>query len=106
MNRIQAYLREPEERRPGGDYFVVSGLFGTFYVTADTARAVERSLDRVLAPRWLVFRDLSGSRIRVLRRQVQGVYESTAAQRRTDREFYRSLAEESESDADTRPWEE
>ena len=26
---------------------------------AETARAVERSLDRVLAPRWLVFRDLS-----------------------------------------------
>ena len=105
MNRILAYLREPEERRPQGDYFVVAGVFGTFYVTAETARAVERSLDRVwFAPRWLVFRDLSGSRIRVLRAQVTGVYESTAEQRRTDREFYRALAEE--GDADRSPWEE
>lgn len=103
MNRILAYLREPGERRPPGDYFVVAGLFGTFYVTPETARAVERSLDRVLARRWLVFRDLSGSRIRVLRVQVTGVYESTAEQRRTDREFYRALAEEGE--ADRRPWE-
>jgi len=104
MNRIRAYLEEPEERVPGGDYFVVSGACGTFYVTAETARAVERALDRVWGRRWLVFRDLAGSRIRVLRRQVQGVYESTVVQRRKDRAFYRALQEESETDS--RPWEE
>jgi len=104
MNRILAYLREPEENRPQGDYFVVAGLFGTFYVTAETARAVERALDRVLAGRWLVFRDLSGSRLRVLRAQVTGVYESTAEQRRRDRAFYRAL--HAESEIDPRPWEE
>ena len=104
MNRILAYLAEPEERRPQGDYFVVAGYFGTFYVTAETARAIERSLDRRWGRRWIVFRDLSGSRLRVLRSQVYGVYESTAEQRRTDREFYRALQQEGE--ADPRPWEE
>ena len=102
MNRILAYLGEPEERRPGGDYHVVAGLFGTFYVTAETARAVERRLDRGWG-RWVVFRDLSGSRIRVRRSLVYGVYESTAEQRRADRAFYRALSEEGE--ADPRPWE-
>ncbi|HEX2190383.1 MAG TPA: hypothetical protein VHG51_15855, partial [Longimicrobiaceae bacterium] len=102
MNRILAYLAEPEERRPTGDYWVVAGLFGTFYVAADVARGVERALDRAWG-RWVVFRDLSGSRIRVRRKLVYGVYESTAEQRRADREFYRALSEESE--ADPRPWE-
>ncbi len=103
MNRILAYLREPEERKPRCDYFAVAGCFGTFYVSAETARAVERSLDRPWG-RWLVFRDLAGSRIRVRRGLVYGVYESTTEQRRKDREFYRLLQEESETDP--RPWEE
>ncbi|HEX2090955.1 MAG TPA: hypothetical protein VHG28_01080 [Longimicrobiaceae bacterium] len=103
MNRIMAFLAEPEERRPGDDYFTVAGYFGVFYVSAETARAVERSLDRVWTGRWLVFRDLSGSRIRVLRKLVYGVYESTAEQRRKDREFFRAL--QSETETDPRPWE-
>ncbi len=103
MNRIRAFLEVPEDRRPGGDYFVVSGCFGTFYVSRETAHAVERSLDRAWRP-WVVFRDLSGSRIRVRRKLVYGVFESTAAQRRQDREFWRALQDETE--ADQRPWEE
>jgi hypothetical protein len=34
---------------------------------------------------------------------VYGVFESTAAQRRADREFWRALQDETE--ADQRPWE-
>lgn len=103
MNRIMAYLAQPEERRPRGDYYVVAGFSGSFYVSAQVAGAVERALDRVWGGRWLVFRDLSGSRIRILRRQVFGVFESTAEQRAKDRAFFRSLDRESE--ADRRPWE-
>ncbi len=103
MNRIKAYFEEPEEQVPVGDYYVVSGTFGIVYVTEETARVLEKELDRIFPARWLVFRDISGSRVRVLRSEVRCVSECTAAQRRADRAFYRAL--ENESEADRRPWE-
>jgi hypothetical protein len=104
MNRLEQLFEEPAGESPGGDYFVVSGEFGFFFVDAGTAARVERELDRRKRPRWLVVTDLTGSRVRVRTRDVRSVCESTAAQRARDRALHR--ARRLEEKADRRPWEE
>jgi hypothetical protein len=94
----------PPEPEAYGDFYVVSGAFGSVCVTAATARAIERQLDRPTPTRWLVFRDRSGSRVRVRARDVRCVCESTAAQRAFDRRMDR--AREREERSDRRSWEE
>jgi hypothetical protein len=106
LNRIAAGPGGPpddDEEPPYGDFVVVSGRFGCVYVTHDEARAIERALDAPAPPRWLVFRDRVGSRIRVRARDVRAVAESTAAQRAADRRLDR--ARRLEERADRRAWE-
>ncbi len=104
MNRLRLLnLDEPEEMPEANDFFVLYGEFGTFFITRDTASRIDALLDGSAVPRWLVFTDLSGSRIRVLSRHVTGLYESTSAQRAAEREFHR--ARKLEDKADARPWE-
>lgn len=47
-------------------------------------------LARRRPPRWIIFRDLAGSEIRVRPRKLVGVYESTAEQRARERAFMRA----------------
>lgn len=87
---------EPE-RTPAGDYYVVVSEYRTFHVTPDTAARIGRELERRWwGPRWLKFTDVSGSRIWVLRAQVQAVMESTERQRERDRLFFRAMRREEE----------
>jgi hypothetical protein len=104
MNRIKQYLEEPEERPPEGDYFVIDWYGGVSYVSAETARSIEKQLDRIWVPRWITFHDLSGSRCRLHSRLIQSISESTAEQRTRERTFARALRQEEK--ADRRPWEE
>jgi hypothetical protein len=103
MNRLKDYFKEPDPQSPESDFYIVSGDCGYFYVSRETAARVERCLDRVWVPRWVTFRDLSGSRVRVFARHINRIVESTAAQRARDREFER--ARKLEEKADRRPWE-
>lgn len=104
INRIKAYIEEPEKKEPQGDFWVIYGTCGMFYVSEEVAREVEQKLDRRWwAPRWVRFTDLAGSRVRVLAREIQSVYESTAEQRTTERAFHRARREEDK--ADRLPWE-
>ena len=102
MNRISNYFeKEPEELY--GDFYVVVGEFGYAYVTSETAKYVEAALDRRWVPKWVVFRDRAGSRLRVRTRLIRAIWENTAAQRAIDRQLDR--ARQLEEKADRRPWE-
>jgi len=104
LNRVRALLEPVEDEEPPyGDFVVVSGPFGSLCVTGDVARDIERMLDRRWRPRWVVFRDRVGSRVRVRTNEIRLVVESTAAQRAGDRRLDR--ARRKEEKADRRPWE-
>jgi len=104
LNRVGAFLEPVEDEEPPyGDFVVVSGPFGSLCVTRDVARDIERVLDRRWRPRWVVFRDRVGSRVRVRTNEIRLVVESTAAQRAGDRRLDR--ARRKEEKADRRPWE-
>ena len=103
MNRLTAILETPAEESPPGDYFVLRGAFGWFLLSAETARTIERQLDRRWPPRWITFRDLVGSHSRVRASLVHSLFESTATQRAAERRLER--ARQAEERADARPWE-
>lgn len=102
FNRLTTYHAGPlpdEERF--GDFFVVIGAFGRFSVTAKTACAIARALDQRRPPKWLVFRDCAGSRVRVRRRDLRALCESTASQRAYDRRLERELDREQQADRES-----
>ena len=53
------------------NYFLVCAECGHWPVSATMAGAIERQLGRWLPPRWIVFVDLTGARIRVRTDQVR-----------------------------------
>lgn len=102
FNRLTSHFAMPPEEAAYGDFHVVSGAFGAVPVTSETARAIARQLDRLRPPRWLVFRDRSGSAIRVRTRDVRAICESTRAQRDFDRRMEQARQQEERAE---RPWE-
>ncbi len=104
MNRVRAFVEHDEDEEPAyGDFVLVSGPLGPLCVSRDVARDIERVLDRRWRPRWVVFRDRVGSRVRVRTNEIRLVVESTAAQRAGDRQMDRARRQEEK--ADRRPWE-
>ncbi len=103
MIRLKEYLQPQPEPAPVGDYWVLSGDGGYFFVSPVTARRLERELARRWGRRWLIFYDLSGSYTRVLRRHVDCIYECTTEQRALDRAFNRAKKREAKAD---RAWDE
>ncbi len=107
MNRIWKYLNEekPDEEQPvARDYWVVRCYGMSFHVRPPQAIRIKRALERRWKPRWMEFRDIAGSRIRVRTAHVIGMTECTAKQRAKDRRHSRYL--DKEEKADEKPWEE
>lgn len=106
MNRLKLYLSDDDEgpRMPDGDYWVVETDSAYWIVSRDTACVIERALDRLWRPRWIVFQDLTGGSRRLRVRSIECVFESTAEQRALRRAFDRERQREEK--ADRRPWEE
>jgi hypothetical protein len=104
MHRLKDYFDEPREPERQDDYFEIESHYDTFAVSRETAIEVERRLDELPPPRWVVFRDLTGARQRILAAQIYRISECTAAQRAAGREFRR--AQRLEEKKDRRPWEE
>lgn len=103
INRLQ-HLFTPRTNETGnGEFFVVSGEFGYAYVTRAEATRLRAQTSRLWAPRWLEFRTLMGSSIRIRTRDVRSIVESTIEQRAATREFWRER--EKEENADRPPWE-
>src|SRR6266545_5557348 len=100
-------LREgsgPEAVEPdAGDYFIVSGECGTWYVSTEIARFIESILDARPRARWVKFVDLAGSRVRLRSRQIDYICQSSAEQRASHRAHSRALSRERKAD---RTWEE
>lgn len=104
INRLKDYfIDEPEERPPEEEFYIVAGEAGYFFVASDTAQRIARELAQRRPPRWIVFRDLAGSEIRVRPSKLDVVYESTAEQRARERAFNR--ARKQEEQRDRRLWE-
>lgn len=104
VNRVEQYLnRQQEPVASPTDYWWVDTRESGYFVSARTARAIERRLERDPVPRWTVFRDLHGARHRILTHSVRMISESTAAQRAAWRAFRRALKDERSEDEN--PWE-
>ena len=103
MNRLQEPFEDGAARPDAGEYFVVSGDCGIWYVSTEMVRHIEACLDAVPRPRWVKFVDLSGARVRVRTRQIDYLYQCTADQRAAERTFFRALDQERKAD---RRWEE
>jgi hypothetical protein len=105
INRLKDYfIDEPEERPPEEEFYIVSGDAGYFLVPSDTAQRIAEELARRRPPRWIIFRDLVGSEIRVRPSKLDLVCESTAEQRARERAFTR--ARKAEDQQDRRLWDE
>jgi hypothetical protein len=103
MNRLKDFFGDPQEPESQDDFFEVDSHYDSFAVSRETAIEIERRLDQLPPPRWIVFRDLTGARHRVLAAQINRISESTAGQRAANREFQR--ARRLEDKKDRRPWE-
>ena len=93
-------------RRDGGvpgagavDYFVVVGENCTWYVSTEMARFIEECLDSGTSG-WVKFVDLIGSRVRLRTRKIDFIAQSTAEQRSTERDFFRTMRREHKADRD------
>ena len=103
MNRLKDFFGDPRDPESQDDYFEIESLYDTFVVSRATATEIERRLDQLPPPRWIVFHDLTGARHRIQSSHVNRISECTAAQRAVDREFRR--ARRLEDKKDRRPWE-
>lgn len=103
MNRLKDFFDNPQEPESHGDFYEVDCHYDSFAVSRETAIEIERHLDHLPPPRWIVFHDLTGARLRVLAAQINRIAESTVAQRAASREFQR--ARRLEDKKDRRPWE-
>lgn len=103
VNRIEQYLNKSLPPARATDYWWVETRESAYFVSAGTARAIERRLERDPAPRWTVFRDLFGARHRILTLSVRQLSESTVEQRAAARALRRALKEERGEDEN--PWE-
>lgn len=103
VNRIEQYLNKAESPASTTDYWWVETRESGYFVSARTARSIERRLEREPVPRWIVFRDLHGARHRILTVSVRMISESTAAQRQAARALRRALREERGEEEN--PWE-
>ena len=107
-NRIGPFLPPAEE---GGapriaSYWVLRLACGGYLIDPRTARRIARQLDRgwgLLPPRWITFRDLAGSEIRIKRSDIRGLVETTPTTRAADRRIERARDAEEKADAPP-PW--
>jgi hypothetical protein len=103
-NRLMDYFQQPERRPPEGDYFeVLARQDSFFYVTRAVAESLLRELAVERPRRWIRFRDLTGASVCVRSHLIEHVRERTAAQRESEREFWRARRQEAKEDR--RPWE-
>jgi hypothetical protein len=98
MNRLANYFAEPPDPTWQEDYHQVETYHDTFVVSHATALQVERWLDGLPTPAWIVFHDLAGSRHRVLAAHIYRISENTAAQRACRRAFRRGMRQEEKAD--------
>ncbi len=98
MNRLKALFEEPEELPALEHYFIVWAESGYYVVSPRTARDLLAQLRRFPRPRWVRFIDHVGAVILLRTATVQGLVESSRAQRQAERNFGRARRQEEEMD--------
>lgn len=82
MGEEQEISREERERKPLHErWHTVYTPWAHYAVSGVMARHVERELARWPRPRWIVFVDLGGARIKVRSRLIESVEQTTAESR-------------------------
>lgn len=106
INRIGPFL--PPETADGaprvGTFWFLRLACGGYLIDTRTARRIARLLDRwwdIRPRRWITFRDLAGSEVRVRRADIRALVEATPTTRAGDRRIER--AREAEEKADSPP---
>jgi hypothetical protein len=93
--------KEEEEPRSGGpDHFVVSARSTSFFVSTRMAAHIEACLDARKPSPWIRFVDICGSRVRIHRREIEYLFQSTTEQRAAYRRYNRAINMESKADRD------
>lgn len=100
MNRTREERAEEEPQSVGVDHFIVSARSASFFVSTEMATHIEACLDARRPRKWIRFVDLSGSRVRLRRREIEYVFQSTSEQRIAYREYQRALNRETRADRD------
>ena len=98
MNKLKQKQQTPEDRPGPGDYYTVVAEYSTWYVSAETAARLGRTLERRWRPRFVKFQDLLGSRAWVRADAIEYISESTERQRDREREFQYLQRKETRSD--------
>ncbi|HYC52072.1 MAG TPA: hypothetical protein VEB19_13240 [Gemmatimonadaceae bacterium] len=98
INRVKHLVDHPPESRRLDEYFIVEAYCNGYVVTFETALMIERQLEHCPALRWIEFRDVFGSRHRVLSLHVYHIGESTPQTREAMRRFEKLREKEGESD--------
>jgi hypothetical protein len=87
---------EARERVPAPrDWFMVASRDCHWKVSREMAAHIERALQTEPMPRWVVFVDVTGSRVRLRTALVEFVEQCTADQRRIGRAIQAALKAES-----------
>jgi hypothetical protein len=100
MENTKERFERPGQPELPVDYFLVAARFELWYVSREMAQAIEASLSETPAPRWVMFVDLTGARIRVRARLIEYIYQCTAEQRSLARAFYRARKAERKAETD------
>jgi hypothetical protein len=87
---------------PALDHFIVSARSASFFVSTEMAMHIEACLDARKPSKWIRFVDVNGSRIRLRRREIEYLLQSTMEQRAADRAYGRAMRQECKAD---RNWE-
>ena len=98
INRVKHLVDHPPESTRLSEYYVVEAYCNGYVVTFETALMIERRLEHCPALHWIEFRDVFGSRHRILSHHVYHIGESTPETRAMMRRFERLREKEEESD--------
>lgn len=102
MNKTKHEEEEHGRTGPAIDHFIVSCRSASFFVSTEMAAHIEACLDGRKPSKWIVFVDVIGSRVRVRRREIEYLLQSTSEQRAADRAYGRAMRQECKAD---RNWE-
>lgn len=81
-----------------GDFFVVSTEWDTWCVSTDMARHIDACLDADPLPRWVMFVDVTGARVRVRADSIESLSQRSVEQRAVGRRFERLARDERHRD--------
>ena len=103
INRIRTLPPELPDGMPrAGSYWELRTESAYLQVDERTAQRIARALSRWWGPRWLAITDRNGARVRIRRRDVHALVESTPVTRAADRQLLQAL--EGEERTQRPPW--